>query len=173
MRPCISIRGSVRPSVGPSGMRFIFQWADYGWNDWEHSLNAPNSSKSLLNCPKLSQNVPKCPLQTHHCPNGLVFYLSIHHSLFCSFVILCASYFVCPPFVFVCPSALCFVFFVRSVVFSVRHSLLCSCVICLFIYLPFLYSIVRRLLFRWYANYTIYIGPSCLLLFVSKWMFRK
>ena len=24
-------------------------------------------------CPKMSQNVPKCPLQTHRCPNGLVF----------------------------------------------------------------------------------------------------
>ena len=31
-------------------------------NDWENSLNAPNSSKCL----------PKCPLQTHRCPNGLV-----------------------------------------------------------------------------------------------------
>ena len=30
-------------------------------NDWENSLNGPNSSKSLPNCPKMSQNVPKCP----------------------------------------------------------------------------------------------------------------
>ena len=51
-------------------------------NDWENSLNGPNSSESLPNGPKMSQNVPKCaklsqnvpkrPLQTHRCPNGLV-----------------------------------------------------------------------------------------------------
>ena len=31
-------------------------------DDWENSLNTPNSSLSLSNCPK-----------THRCPNGLVF----------------------------------------------------------------------------------------------------
>ena len=30
-------------------------------NDWENSLNCPNSSKSLRNCPKMSQNGPSCP----------------------------------------------------------------------------------------------------------------
>ena len=75
-------------------------WEKMVGNDWENSLNTPNSSKSLPNCPKMSQNVPscpklskvvqscpklskvvqscpkmsqnvpKCPLQTH--PNGLV-----------------------------------------------------------------------------------------------------
>ena len=30
-------------------------------NDWENSLNGPNSSKSLPNCSEMSQNVPSCP----------------------------------------------------------------------------------------------------------------
>ena len=47
-------------------------WEKMVGNDWENSLNAPNSSKSLPNCPKMSQSVPKCTLQTHRCPNGLV-----------------------------------------------------------------------------------------------------
>ena len=55
-------------------------------NDWENRLKGPNSSKSLPHCPKMSQNVPSCPkspkmsqnvptcpLQTHRCPNGLVY----------------------------------------------------------------------------------------------------
>ena len=31
-------------------------WEKMVGNDWENSLNAPNSSKSLPNCPKMSQN---------------------------------------------------------------------------------------------------------------------
>ena len=38
-------------------------------NDWENSLNGPNSSKRLPNFPKMSQNFPKCPLQTQNTPN--------------------------------------------------------------------------------------------------------
>ena len=48
-------------------------WEKMVGNDWENRLIGPNSSKSLPNFPKMSQNVPKCPLQTHRCPNGLVY----------------------------------------------------------------------------------------------------
>ena len=59
---CVHI--SVRPSVCPSVHHTFFSmsrlWEKVVGNDWENSLNASNSSKSLPNCPKMSQNVPKC-----------------------------------------------------------------------------------------------------------------
>ena len=43
-------------------------WEKMVGNDWENSLNAPNSSKSLLNCPKMSHNVPSCPKMSQVVP---------------------------------------------------------------------------------------------------------
>ena len=54
MRPRISMRGSVPPSVGPS--RVFLNGPIMVGNDWENSLNGPNLLKSLPNCPKMSQN---------------------------------------------------------------------------------------------------------------------
>ena len=44
--------------MGPSRV-FINEPITSG-NDWENSLNAPNSSKCLSNCHKMSKNVKKC-----------------------------------------------------------------------------------------------------------------
>ena len=43
-------------------------------NDWENSLNAPNSSKCLPNCLYMSQNVSRCPKMSKNvekCPSRL------------------------------------------------------------------------------------------------------
>ena len=45
-------------------------WKRMVGNDWENSLNAPISSRSLPNCPKMSQNVPKCFPKDSMCERG-------------------------------------------------------------------------------------------------------
>ena len=89
MRPRISIRGSVRPSVRRSVRRSVtrfFKWADNGWK-WSEMTRKTvcKWSKLVKKSSELSQNVPRCPkipkwpLQTHRCPNGLVYTTNINH----------------------------------------------------------------------------------------------
>ena len=69
MRPRISIRGSVRPSVRRS-VTLLYQWADYGRKQskcWKILKQCSELSRNVPKCPKcpkipkMSQNAPKCP----------------------------------------------------------------------------------------------------------------
>ena len=73
MRPRISIRGSVHPSVGPSVRNaFFFNEPIMGENGRKGLEKQSKCSKCVKKSSELSQNVPKCPTQTHRCMNGLV-----------------------------------------------------------------------------------------------------
>ena len=94
MCPRISIRGSVRWSVGLSVTHFFSMsqlWEKMVGNDLENSLNAPNLLESLPNYPKMSikvqfrRNIVRTDLFSHdlrHRPNcNQIVYIKCDKSL--------------------------------------------------------------------------------------------
>ena len=69
MRPHISIRGSVRPSVGPSVRNALVEmsrlWEIIVRNDQDRFKPPQTVFRVVSICPKMSHIVPKCPLLTH------------------------------------------------------------------------------------------------------------
>ena len=177
MRPRISIRGYVRPSIRGSVRNAFYFSMSQLWVKWQFKCS------KLIKSSELSQIVPKCPkMSTSDASlSEWTCFLFVHPPFVISFI----HNFVCKLF---CLSTVCFCLSVRpsSVRFclSVRPSfffLRAPLVICCYTRPRFDFSFICHSFIQLSAvccfigmQIIQYIsGPSCLLLLVSNWMFRK